>query len=379
MKHDQDPWATTGSPPEDWPVTPPPATPATGRAGQDKDPRAPGGRGQPGTCYLLHFSEPYQHARHHSGTAADLPARLAEHEAGRGSRLLQVAKAAGITWTLARTWPGGRQRERQLKNQGGASRRCPECGVKPRTNPGERKEAAGMTQPPEENAGHARGIQPPELGATTWAHAQLRDQIQRTVPRPEAGQANSRQLREADGSPLPDVQAEPTRTAPDHADEPPTRQQITGAAVRAEAAARRADEHARAARSVDCECQARTGAPCDPSGDHLARYLRAHQSGALTKDSLTQVITELDVIAPRALIQSPSERAASARTATTAGHATRGQPSADSNADRAGAPAHSAARGRSRMPAPVAEELRRSDREASAIYARQDRELEAGS
>ena len=74
--------------------------------------------GEPGTCYLLHFSEPYQHARHYSGSAADLQARLAEHEAGRGSRLLAVAKAAGITWTLARTWPGGRTRERQLKNQG---------------------------------------------------------------------------------------------------------------------------------------------------------------------------------------------------------------------------------------------------------------------
>jgi hypothetical protein len=73
---------------------------------------------------------------HH--TAAGLAARLAEHEAGRGSRLLQVAEAAGNTWTLARTWPGGCQRERQLKNQGGASRRCgPACGVRPRSNPGE--------------------------------------------------------------------------------------------------------------------------------------------------------------------------------------------------------------------------------------------------
>ena len=78
---------------------------------EQSDPR------QPGTCYLLHFSQPYKHARHYSGTADDLPARLAEHEAGRGSRLLAVVKAAGITWTLARTWPGGRQRERQLKTR----------------------------------------------------------------------------------------------------------------------------------------------------------------------------------------------------------------------------------------------------------------------
>jgi hypothetical protein len=31
---------------------------------------------------------------------------------------------------LARTWPGGRKRERQLKTQGGASRQCPICKAK---------------------------------------------------------------------------------------------------------------------------------------------------------------------------------------------------------------------------------------------------------
>src|SRR5436190_650814 len=48
-------------------------------------------------------------------TAADLQARLADHQAGRGARLLQVAKAAGISRALARTWLGGRQREQQLR------------------------------------------------------------------------------------------------------------------------------------------------------------------------------------------------------------------------------------------------------------------------
>jgi predicted GIY-YIG superfamily endonuclease len=86
-----------------------------------------------GTVYLLHFDHPYKHARHYSGWAADLDARLAQHEAGKGARLLQVAQAAGVGWTLARTWPGGRVRERQIKRQGGASRRCPDCGVRPRS------------------------------------------------------------------------------------------------------------------------------------------------------------------------------------------------------------------------------------------------------
>ena len=40
---------------------------------------------------------------------ADRPGRLAEHEAGRGARLLAVVRAAGIGWQLARPWPGGRE------------------------------------------------------------------------------------------------------------------------------------------------------------------------------------------------------------------------------------------------------------------------------
>lgn len=81
----------------------------------------------PGTVYLLHFDRPYRHARHYCGWAADVPARLALHEAGHGARLMAVIKAAGIGFTLARTWPGTRGRERQLKRQGGAARRCPIC------------------------------------------------------------------------------------------------------------------------------------------------------------------------------------------------------------------------------------------------------------
>jgi predicted GIY-YIG superfamily endonuclease len=86
-----------------------------------------------GTVYLLHFDRPYRHARHYLGWARNLDARLAEHGTGQGARLLQVARAAGISWTLARTWPGvTRNRERQLKRMGGAARRCPLCGIDPR-------------------------------------------------------------------------------------------------------------------------------------------------------------------------------------------------------------------------------------------------------
>jgi predicted GIY-YIG superfamily endonuclease len=96
----------------------------------DRDPWAP----QPtnGTVYLLHFDRPYKHARHYIGWTDDLDARLAAHQTGQGARLLAVVHAAGIGWTLARTWDGGRIRERQIKRQGGASRCCPLCGVRPR-------------------------------------------------------------------------------------------------------------------------------------------------------------------------------------------------------------------------------------------------------
>src|ERR1039457_3916530 len=83
-------------------------------------------------CYLLHFERRYQHS------TRNLKRRLAEHAAGRGARLVAVIQAAGIGWELARVRPGGQGRERQLKRQGGASRRCPLCGVRPRRLPANR-------------------------------------------------------------------------------------------------------------------------------------------------------------------------------------------------------------------------------------------------
>jgi predicted GIY-YIG superfamily endonuclease len=89
-----------------------------------------------GTVYLLHFDRPYGHAAHYTGWTTDLSARLAEHANGHGARLLAVAKSVGIGWTLARTWNGTRAVERALKRQGGASRRCPLCGINPRKSVG---------------------------------------------------------------------------------------------------------------------------------------------------------------------------------------------------------------------------------------------------
>jgi predicted GIY-YIG superfamily endonuclease len=89
--------------------------------------------GRLGMVYLLHFDRPYQHAAHYTGWTMHLERRLGEHAVGRGARLLEVVKDAGIGWQLARIWPGTRATERALKRQGGASRRCPLCGIHPRT------------------------------------------------------------------------------------------------------------------------------------------------------------------------------------------------------------------------------------------------------
>ena len=85
--------------------------------------------GNKGLIYLLHFERPYQHAKHYTGWTPNLPRRLDAHAAGRGARLMAVIAQAGIGWRLARLWIGTRALERALKRQGGASRRCPLCGV----------------------------------------------------------------------------------------------------------------------------------------------------------------------------------------------------------------------------------------------------------
>lgn len=102
-------------------------------------------RDVPGLVYLLHLAEAYvpypgappgSCAQHYTGFAEGGPKalkrRLAEHGTSHGSPLLLAARRAGITWVLARTWPGTRARERQLKRQGSARRYCPLCGVRPR-------------------------------------------------------------------------------------------------------------------------------------------------------------------------------------------------------------------------------------------------------
>lgn len=77
--------------------------------------------------YLLHFDQSYHHVRHYLGWTDNLEQRLEAHRSGNGARLIEVINEAGIGWTLARTWEGGRDLERRLKRQKNSPRLCPIC------------------------------------------------------------------------------------------------------------------------------------------------------------------------------------------------------------------------------------------------------------
>ena len=102
--------------------------------------------GPVGWVYLLCFRDPAtgahrplqgngcrgQYAGHYWGWTDDLIRRITrEHRNPRwrgAGRLVQVALAAGLTFELAwLEYPATRGRERRLKNQGSAYRRCPLC------------------------------------------------------------------------------------------------------------------------------------------------------------------------------------------------------------------------------------------------------------
>jgi hypothetical protein len=101
--------------------------------------------GPQGWVYLLCFRDPVsgehrplqgqgcrgQYAGHYWGWTQNLVRRIAQHRnpawTGAG-RLVQVALEAGLSFELAwLEYPATRGRERRLKNQGSAYRRCPLC------------------------------------------------------------------------------------------------------------------------------------------------------------------------------------------------------------------------------------------------------------
>ena len=93
--------------------------------------------GEPGTIYVLHFSEPlgdpaksHGWARHYIGwtNGVSVERRLAEHQAGRGAAITADAARAGIEMVVVHTEPGTRHDERRIKNRKkSAARFCPLC------------------------------------------------------------------------------------------------------------------------------------------------------------------------------------------------------------------------------------------------------------
>lgn len=90
------------------------------------------------SIYLLHFNEPFRHARHYLGLAPNsLAYRLRQHSKGTGAVLMRHVKAAGITWMVAREWdiPTGytpREYEKKLKRRHSGVRLCPICKARKR-------------------------------------------------------------------------------------------------------------------------------------------------------------------------------------------------------------------------------------------------------
>jgi predicted GIY-YIG superfamily endonuclease len=78
-------------------------------------------------CYLIHFHEPFSHAKHYLGWASDIDERIARHAHGNGSNLMHHVNLAGIGWAVVRVWPhASRNDERRMKAHS-STRLCPIC------------------------------------------------------------------------------------------------------------------------------------------------------------------------------------------------------------------------------------------------------------
>lgn len=85
--------------------------------------------------YLLHFDRPFRHAQHYLGWSCSVAAmhqRINQHYAatpgdGQHHTLIAHARAAGISFTLARVWPNGTRADERKKKQRGHRRQCPIC------------------------------------------------------------------------------------------------------------------------------------------------------------------------------------------------------------------------------------------------------------
>lgn len=79
--------------------------------------------------YLIHLDRPFHHAKHYLGYCeeGEEQRRLERHRKGDGSKLLRAVNAAGIPYSIVRTWPNAdRNQERRFKGHS-STRLCPTC------------------------------------------------------------------------------------------------------------------------------------------------------------------------------------------------------------------------------------------------------------
>ena len=84
--------------------------------------------------YLIHFDQPIGNpenrraqAQHYLGSTFRLDARMTEHLTGRGAAIMRAVREKGISWQIARIWPGDRAFERKLKRRKEGPKLCPLC------------------------------------------------------------------------------------------------------------------------------------------------------------------------------------------------------------------------------------------------------------
>lgn len=80
-----------------------------------------------GNVYILHFNQPYKHARHYIGYSVFLHERIKHHREGTGAKLPYVAEQNG-GFEVARVFKSvDKEFERKLKNRKNIKRYCPLC------------------------------------------------------------------------------------------------------------------------------------------------------------------------------------------------------------------------------------------------------------
>lgn len=87
--------------------------------------------------YILHFSEPYEHAQHYVGksTAWGILRRIHDHRNGNGANLCKVVVEAGIEIHIGGIWQvegDAGKIERHLKRIANAARYCELCSEMPK-------------------------------------------------------------------------------------------------------------------------------------------------------------------------------------------------------------------------------------------------------